>query len=221
MKRRILFPLLCILLLCCALFSSCQKELCLNDYVSERRENVYIGESDGVTLKIQTGEREAPYASDGVKGETSPLLEAFLSLEESEQAPVLQLCINGKNYGGEMNFDKVKKVYSYSESVICDEESISATVTVGEESYTFTAENKRTKEHLSDESVLSLLQEKEKELFGSLTQGNRLSGELAVRFLYDDGCYFYAAVTERSGKITALLLNATSGEVLARKVLNG
>ena len=54
-----------------------------------------------------------------------------------------------------------------------------------------------------------------KELFASLTDGNIFLGEIYVRLLYDDGCYYYVGVCDRNKKITAYLVDGERGKVIA------
>ena len=65
------------LLLPTFIFSGCAKEIDYNEYVSEKRTNVYLYESDTLNLKIYASEKETPYLLDGIKGKTNPIIEIF------------------------------------------------------------------------------------------------------------------------------------------------
>ena len=53
--------------------------------------------------------------------------------------------------------------------------------------------------------------------FESLTEGSRFAGEIYVRLLYDEGCFYYVGICDREGNTHAYLLDGTNGRVLAEK----
>ena len=88
------------LLLPTFIFSGCAKEIDYNEYVSEKRTNVYLYESDTLNLKIYASEKETPYLLDGIRGKTNPIIEIF-----AEFTPVPEsVIISVENHSGEMNY---------------------------------------------------------------------------------------------------------------------
>jgi hypothetical protein len=50
-----------------------------------------------------------------------------------------------------------------------------------------------------------------------MTDKYGFTGEIYLRLLYEDAPYYYVGVINRKGEITAFLVNATTGKVLAQR----
>lgn len=201
-------------------FAACTKELDLTEYVSENRLSYFTAEEEGIALKAYYSLKEYPYAADGKAQNATPILEVFLFEENESGNTFVSFTLNGKEYGGEMNYDSVKKCFTYSESVaLSGEKEIVFEVTQGEETIAFTAEDRKTEDVLSYEEILEIVQKQKSGLISSLTEKSRFNGEIYVRFIYDDGAYYYVGITDVNKKTTALLIDAKNGEILAEKEL--
>ncbi len=200
-----------LLLLCLPFFLSGCASLDLNDYVSERRSYIYLGEGGNYTVKAESGEREYPYATDGYACDTSTLFEVTITCAEHEKNLTISFSVDGKRYGGELSYDSVREEYSYSCGVAVNAESV--VFVVGETSVT--AERVNAEDKTSD--VLHAVAESEKDIFDSLTKGNAFLGEIYVRLIYDEGCYYYVGVADRDGH-THSYLTDESGKLLAKRL---
>lgn len=209
MKKRNSILLCCLLLLTLSLFAACAKQD-FKSAVSELRHTLYLGQSESYTLEAGAGKREQPYLADGRVGDISPFFEVKIMAEDHTKTLTISFSIDGKEYGGELSFDNVTERYTYSESIETTAKTI--VFTIGTETLTATAVNQ------SDESgaVLDQVAKTESELFDSLTQNGRFHGEIYIRLLYDEKCYYYVGVTDRSG-ITRSFLTDESGTILARR----
>ena len=56
------------------------------------------------------------------------------------------------------------------------------------------------------------------EVFKGLTDGDIFRGEIYVRLLYDEKCYYYVGVCDREGKIYAYLVDGETGKVIAEHI---
>lgn len=120
-----------------------------------------------------------------------------------------------------MNYDSVKKCFSFSDGVSGEcPDKITFEVTYDENSATLSADNKRSANALSLSEILEKVKEQKGDLIASLTDKRAFNGEIYVRFIYDEGEYYYVGITDANGKINALLLDAKSGNIIAEKELD-
>ena len=60
-------------------------EINYTDYISEKRDRVYLYEDDNLTVKVQLTSRESPYLSDGYKGDMQDICEIFVKFSQSPE----------------------------------------------------------------------------------------------------------------------------------------
>lgn len=208
MKKLPLIVIVCALLL--LPFNGCSSYT-LFDSVSELRQSVYVGESEHYSLQANAGFREQPYVADGVIGDISPYFEVRVICTDHTKTLNISFAIDGKEHGGELSFDNVTERYSYSESIeVTDAAEI--VFTIEGESITATAVSSED----YSEAVLSAVASQESALFESLTKNKRLQGEIYIRLLFDEKCYYYVGVTDKSGT-TRSFLTDTAGKILAKR----
>ncbi len=198
--------------------SACSKAPDYTEYVSELRSNIFLAETDGFALRIYSVKKESPYISDGIAQPCNERTEIYLVALQGDKSCQISFTVNGKSYGGEMSFDNVKAEYYYycplDTSALTE---ISVQIHYGETQVELTAKSVFNKDTLSPFSVLTLLINAEKELFDSLTDKYGFAGEIYIRLIYEDAPYYYIGVIDRNEKITAFLINATSGKILAKR----
>ena len=71
------------------------------------------------------------------------------------------------------------------------------------------------------EQAVNCVVEHDRALFDGLTKNNLFDGEIFVRLLFDEGCYYYVGVCDKSCHITAFLIDGESGKILATKSMQG
>ena len=69
----------------------------------------------------------------------------------------------------------------------------------------------------ASKQILQNLQKTESELFSSLTDEYGFAGEIYIRLIFEERPYYYLGVIDRNGKITAFLLSAETGKILAKR----
>lgn len=205
---------------CCTaacLFAGCAKKVNYLNYVSEKRTDIYLYSNDGLEIKIYISEKEAPYSTDGIKGDMSPLTEIFVTLPENHDEVEVSVC----NIEGEMNYRAVENCYylSLSDGKI-EGDSAEVTLTYGGESKSYTAVSVLYKGVISCNDAVNCVIDREAALFEALTENNIFCGEIYVRLLYDDGCYYYVGVCDRNKKIYAFLVDGERGKIIASKELD-
>lgn len=197
----------------CAL-PACTKQIDYTNYVSESRSNIYIYKDDETEIKLQCVKREQPFAADGFKGELCELIEIFVTLPKNPQE--VEISVNG--LGGEMNYQAVTRQYtiSFSSSAFAGDE-LSANLTLDGKEQTYTLLSVKHDGILSCENAVLCVVEYAKELFDGLTANGIFDGEIFVRLLHDDGCYYYVGVCDKTKKISAFLIDGERGKVIAKK----
>ena len=197
------------------LFCGCKRGVNYLNYISEKRSNVYLYLDDEIEIKIHVSEREAPYSTDGIKGEMSGFCEIFVTLPKNYEEVDISVC----EIEGQMNYKAVENCYYLSSGGTIGGEKVSVTLTFGGESKQYSAASVLYDGVIDCESAVKCAIDYDRDLFKSLTRKDLFLGEIFVRLLYDDGCYYYVGVCDRNKKITAFLVDGERGNVIATKQL--
>ena len=212
--------LTCLLFLPIVLFSlcACKSKVEYFDYVSELRSNIFLARNEDFSLRAYAVEKETPYSPDGIKRETSKRTEILLIAPSGERDCELFFTIDEHTYGGDMSFDNVRAEYYFSCTLdVSTLTAITFELHYGESVLKLTANSVKTSTTLSPNDALRVLMKNENELFASLTDKYGFAGEIYIRLLYEEAPYYYIGVMDRKGNSYAFLLNATSGELLAKR----
>ena len=202
----------------CALTGCKSKKTDYTNYISEKRTNIYLYSNDGLEIKIYISEKETPYSADGIKGEVSSLTEIFVTLPKNYD----EVEVKAGNVEGEMSYRSVENCYYLSSSGgNISGESVDVAIDCGGESNTYSAVSVLYGGILSCDDALKCVIEHDENLFKSMTENNIFCGEIFIRLLYDEGCYYYVGVCDRNKKINAYLVDGERGRIIATKELNG
>ena len=218
MKFKRLFTVIAVCAVCAVtcVFAACSKKIDYNLYVSERRNSVYVYSDDEVSIKIYCSQKEQPYSADGYRGNVSDLTEIYVSLGKSVQ----KIEVDAGGLGGEMNYSAVDKNYYLSFSAAdFNADSVQVSITADGNQNTYTAQNVKSEHVLSCSEALECVVEHAADLFASLTKNGIFDGEIFIRLLYDEGCYYYVGVCDKQGNVTAFLLDGERGKIIAKKQL--
>lgn len=196
--------------------SGCFKKVNYLDYISEKRSNIFLYEDDGVSVKVVCSQKEQPYAADGIKGDMCDIAEIFVTLPKTYE----EVEASVESYGGEMNWQAVERQYYLSFSAKeFKTDSLAVTLTYGNESKTYSALSVKYDGVMSCDEAVKCVIEHDKARFESLTENRLFQGEISVRLLYDEGCYYYIGVCDKSKHTTAYLIDGERGKVIATKEL--
>ena len=197
--------------------SGCSKSVRYADYISEKRTDIYLYAGDDTEIKIYCSLREQPYAADGIKGDVSDFIEIFVSLPKNPET----LEIDAEGLGGEMNYRAVENDFYLSFTAQpFKADSIKVTLDCDGKTSEYTAQSVKSGALISCEQALNCVIEHDKSLFNSLTDGNLFAGEIFVRLLYDNGCYYYVGVCDRQRQMNAYLVDGERGKIIASKKLH-
>ena len=213
--KKFLFLILAAVTAVC-FFCGCKRKVNYLGYVSEKRTDIYLYSDDEFEIKIYVSERETPYSTDGIRGEVSCFTEIFVKLPKNYD----EVDIHAADIVGQMNYKAVENCYYLSQSGgNISGDKVSVNLTFGGESREFSAVSVLYDGVISCDEAVKCAIDHDRELFKSLTQKDVFLGEIFVRLLYDDGCYYYVGVCDRNKKITAYLVDGERGTIIATKQL--
>ena len=196
------------------LFSACAKPVDYGSCISEMRSEIYLYRDDSLSVTINCVRREQPYNADGICGEMCDLVEIFVSFEKNPETAEITL----GGYSGELNFEAVKNVYTVTYAgEPFSSDGVDCTLTFDESELTFCALPAADGATISCEQALKFAQENSPESFSSLTSKGQFCGEIFVRLIYDDGCYYCVGVCDREKNVKAWLLDGVSGKIVSSK----
>ncbi len=214
------YHFLFVLLLClaCILLPSCKKEFDYFSYVSELRNNIFLADTEGFSIRIYSVRKENPYCADGIPQESSARTEIYLLPPSGAENCTISFTVDGKEYGGEMSFDNVKTEYFLSCTLdVSSCTSLPCVITYGEQILELQANSVLSKKEIPPQTLLSKLQAENTELFSSMTDKYGFAGEIYIRLIFEENPYYYVGVIDRDGNISAFLVNALTGKTLAKR----
>ena len=222
--KKILFSgilILCLFALIPA--AGCSRTPDLTKYVSEYRSDIFYGSSGDCSVFASCSKKEYPYQADGNAAEMSDMFEIAFSTPDNTKTYLIKFTLGEKNYEGELSFDSVKMVHTWSQSIPAPQEKeieFTFVDTASEDAVPMSIQAKSVKSDyvlpLSD--LLKKVSSEESEQFTELSDGNVFCAEIYVRLLYENNeCYYYIGLTDRSGNTFAMLADAETGEILATK----
>lgn len=211
--------LLATLTFCCVFLTSCAKKDGLTKSVSELRDNVYAGSSDSFTLSAVSGYKEKPYLRDGKVGLICPYVTFKIDSETINNATyTLTLNYQEKEYVEEFKLNPISSKLMVTLNI---ENFIPTTfdvmVNVGSVREVITMNSLISPNTLSYQSALQSLEKLQENYLHTLTDtdGN-YQFELSVKLMFkNEKPYWYIAIITGEEKVKALLIDGTSGELLA------
>ena len=212
--------LVCLCALIFALFSlpSCSRKVDYFSYVTELRSNIFVWENENLFVRAYALEKESPYVSDGIPCEINVRTEVHIVAKGIDECISVFFQADGKEYGGEASYDNVKGEYFYACPVSTAHlNAIDFSIRYGAEEIRLTAQSVCPPEILSAKEILNRVVNADEELFASLTDKYGFSGEIYMRLLYEDAPFYYVGVINRKCEVTAFLVNAVTGRVLAKR----
>lgn len=214
--KRILFS--AVTALCMTALCACGNKCDYTDYLSDVRSDLFCAETENFSVTLSCVSREYPYVSDGVASAKTDLVEIVLKSESGGTYEIYIL--DDTVWGGEMSFRNVSGDYYYSRGTErFPEGSVSLRVVRnGKEETTVTATSVKNENTLSVDGALSSAIQAEGDTVGALTKDGLFYGEIYVRLLRRDKNYYYVGIVDKTGRTVSLLLDAETGEVLARRV---
>ncbi len=190
-------------------------------HLSEVRSDIFRAETEEFTVTLSCVAREYPYATDGVACPLQNVAEISLRPAQYTAETFCIYVAGEKGFGGEASFRNFAGDWFLSQSVEqFPEGSVSLRVEWGENVREITATSVKNEKTLTPEAALGCAVRAEEELIGRMTQDGVFRGEFYVRLLRRDKNYYYVGVANSAGSLLSLLIDAETGEVLARRENN-
>lgn len=214
-----IIALFLILITFSTLFIGCQKQQTLDGYVSQLRSDIFEGSSQNVSLKCTYGFKEQPYKNDGIKGQTVSLLTfKLLNKETDDVTYTLSMELNGEILKGTFSLNPV------SDSVTCElpTEDFNIKEFTVKVSFAGNTENIVMRSIIPENTItyskalLTLAKSQSVLISHYMSEEGVFLAEIHARILVKDGkAYWYVGIVDKNADTKALLIDGTSGEVLA------
>lgn len=193
-------------------FSGCKKSVDYFSYVSEYRKSVYFYEDDFLSVKIYSVDKETPYALDGFKGDVSNVTEVFFEYKSGANEVEIELL----GQSGEMSWLAVTRNFYLSFSgANLSGASIPVTLNIDGKEKKVDVFNVAEEGVIDGKTALNCVREYDGDAFNELTDGKTFAGEILIRLIYDDGCFYYVGLCNREAQVHAYLVNGTDGRIIA------
>ncbi len=225
-KKRIALSLMFVFMII-SLCACGKSKLNLNDYVIEKRENLFTANDNLYSVTFSTGTREANYNFDGIVNEMVPF--GILTISRNDNLPMANdtysyvVKINDQTYNGFLENDN--NSYSADLEVNTTNDS-TISVQISFTGYTFNQnlENVNSAFHVDNSTALSIAQKELKENINNLLSDKNVKIEVVTKIMKDHSSeelknyYWYVGIISTNGDTMGILLDANSGEVIAKKV---
>lgn len=227
MKKKIL----CLLVLTLCLFglTACKSsKIDITNYLIEERNCLFTAEDENYSVTFSTGLREKDYALDGVKNEMVDF--AVLTLARIDRQPIQTtaceyvLTVNDEVLSGSLTRSELDNTYS------CDlEKAVAADsqihVQINFTGYTFEKDLANTSSEFTVDKDAAI-ELANGELCEELNNFNKDKNnfEAVMKIVKDystsevKNYYWYVGVVAKNGETLGVLIDAVSGEVIAKKI---
>lgn len=227
MKKKIFVVALCAL----ALFGfvGCGKsKINLNDYLIEKRENLFTANDTLYSVSFSTGTRECEYNFDGIVNEHVPF--GVLTLKRNENLPLSNdtytyiVTINDQTHTGFL-----EKTDNYTCSADLEVNTIGdekINVQISFTGYTFNQDltNTSASFNVDGNTALSFAQKELKTDIENLIKDKNQKIEVVMKLMKDystenlEKYYWYVGIISTNGNTMGILIDANSGDIIAKKV---
>jgi hypothetical protein len=197
-------------------FSGCTPTTDYSEYISDCRYDIYLYGDDDVTVKVYLSDRESPFVADGICGEVEPFTEVYVQFN---QTPT-NVSLSCNAFSGEMSYQSAKDCFYLSVGQTPNwQGEVSMELTFDQKQKNCLLTSVVSEGILSCEQALECVKEHAEEKFSLFTKKGGFDGEIFVRLLYDEGCWYYVGLCDKSGTIYAYLADATLGKVIAERTI--
>lgn len=226
MKKKI-----CILMfaICCLCLSACNgKDVNIDNYLIEERQNLYTAQDDLYTASFSSGLREADYSFDGIKNEMVQFGIITISRIDcasmSKDDYVYTIKINDQTFTGNLQPSTIDNSYCADiEASAPENATVSLQITFT--GYSFNKEMINTSANFTvDKSgAIQIANNALKEDINQLTSNKNTQIEAVMKIVKDSSTeqvnyYWYVGIVSTDGNVLGVLVDTASGEIIAKKV---
>lgn len=212
------------------MFVGCGKEEkavdSINNHIIERRNNLFVGSDDDFYATFVSGEREDPYALDGVVGELVPFGIVTLSRNDNKELKSDEynfvLTIGEEQKTGKLEKSPYDNTYSADIGTsVSDDAEIKLEVSVDGQKFEQVLFNESKNFKTSQEEAIQIAgRELANEIIALLEDGGV---EAMIKILKDysgetNRYFWYVGVVSNNGDAYGVLIDTMTGQVVSKKV---
>lgn len=215
MKKSYLFLFIICLTCTLTIFSGCNKQSFLLDYVSEVRQDIFEGNNPDYNLKAYYGYKETPYANDGNIGEKNYSLTFLLKDIEESQISYSITIIELDNCTLQLKRQSNGTLFAQIESDNFDLKTFSIRLNYASEFIDITMNSVVPTNCLTIGEVLTSLEKSQSDFINYYKVDLKFNAEIYARVIVkNQKPYWYIAFGNKES-LKAFLVDGFSGEVLA------
>lgn len=228
MKKKIIaFALLAV-----AIFSltACGKsKINLGNYLIEERNTLFTAHDEIYCVTLSCGKREENYALDG---KVNPLVDfAVLTLSRINSGKLANdtytytVTVNEQTYNGELTKSETENSYSADLEInIPNNATVNTKISFTGYNFNKDMENASSSFNVDKNKALSIAAKELKDEIKILTKNKNNKIEVVMKLLKDHSntevktFYWYIGIVSTSGETLGILIDATTGNIIAKKV---
>ncbi|MBO4251134.1 MAG: hypothetical protein J5911_00550 [Clostridia bacterium] len=212
------FIVLFLLTVCVACSAGCKKDLYAGN-ISELRQDIYAGNAQNATITAYYGFRETPFKSDGVVSDKIYGFTFKLDVIPDEIKRSVEFSDENKTYRADFALDDITSEYkAFIEVNKHFDKGFTVDLICGANAEKVTLLSIVPNNSIDHLAALRALSEKQRALFDAYTVDGKFQAEIYMRiFVKDDRPYWYIAITPAENKLKAMLIDGSTGELLAIK----
>lgn len=226
-KKLLIFMMLAIFVLG---FSACgSTKIDLNDYLIERRNNLFTAVDEMYGVTFSSGTREENYALDGIRNNMQDF--AILTLYRLDGNTLAKdtytyiVTIDGEQFTGYLENSSVDNSYSADLAVNVGDSAV-VNVQISFTGYNFNEDltNVSSTFNVDSKTAISIASNELSEAINNITSDKNVKIEAVMKVLKDSSTseavsyYWYVGVVSTNGDTLGILIDANSGDIVAKKV---
>lgn len=226
-KKLLIFMMLAIFVLG---FSACgSTKIDLNDYLIERRNNLFTAEDEMYGVTFSSGTREENYALDGIRNNMQDF--AILTLYRLDGNSLAKdtytyiVTIDGEQFTGYLENSAIDNSYSADLAVNVGDSAV-VNVQISFTGYNFNEDltNVSSTFNVDSKTAISIASNELSEAINDITSDKNVKIEAVMKVLKDSSTseavsyYWYVGVVSTNGDTLGILIDANSGDIVAKKV---
>lgn len=218
------------LAICLLSFSACgNTDINLKDYLIEERNNLFYAEDDLYSATFSSGRREQNYGLDGTINEMVDF--GVITLARLDNNPLADdtytytIKINDQTYTGFLEKSNYDNTYSIDiETSAPNDATVSIQITFTGYSFNQEMSNVSNNFSVDKDAALEISNSELKEDLNNITSDKNNKIEVLMKILkdYSNGevknYYWYIGIVSTNGDTLGILINASNGEIIAKKV---
>lgn len=199
----------------------------INEYVIEKRENLFAANDELYTVTFSTGVRETDYNFDGVVNEMVPF--GVLTITRNDNLPLANdsyayiVTIGENTFSGFLEKNNNNSYSADLETNTLGDEVINAQIGFTGYNFNKQLENVSSQFQVDSESALKVAEKELKDKIQNLTNDDNVKIEVIMKIMKDHSnaelknYYWYVGVISTNGDTLGLLIDANTGDIIAKK----